>query len=126
MAPQNTPKTFVFRYVKLNNFKTIKIDGIIGGINAKREINMNFFVDTVDLATSVSHVVKSNNRIGDPIPLEKKTNTALRELTFGVNIDVVTAKSIVVWLNDQIKESEKLNAEIIEITNKEANKLMGN
>lgn len=126
MAEQNAPKNFTFKYVKSPDFKTIKVDGVIGNLNVKREISINFYVDTVDLAPSVIHTINSNTAIGEPIPVEKKVHSAIRELQYAVNIDVQTAKSLVVWLNDKIQEAEKQTAELIEFNNKQASKLIGN
>ncbi|WP_299289421.1 hypothetical protein [uncultured Mucilaginibacter sp.] len=124
MVQDNTSKDFTFKYVKPLSFKTAKIDGIIGGLNVKREISMNFYVDAIDLPSDVIHTVNENTTIGDPILENKKTQSALRELLSGVNFDIQTAKSIVVWLNDKIKEAEKQNAEIVELATKQSNKLI--
>ena len=111
---KNQPKTFTFKYHKVNDFRTVKIDGIYGGLSIKREINMNFYVEANEIAPSAQHVIQDNETVGPQIQVgNPKLYTSIREIQFAVNFDIQTAKSIVVWLNEKIKEAdaqvEKLN-----------------
>ena len=101
----NTPKTFTFKYLKNPEFKTYKIDGAYGGVTLKAEINLNFYLDTLDMPKSIVHALDSRGSIGPEITTEKKAES-IRELCAGVVMDVTTAKSVVLWLNDKIKQAE--------------------
>jgi hypothetical protein len=96
--------TFTFKHVKSHDFKTVKIDGIFGGVNARREINLNFFIDTIDIPKQVVHQI-NGIQVGKQIQTDP-IQSAVREIPFSVNMDVPTAKSVVIWLNEKIKEAE--------------------
>jgi hypothetical protein len=123
MAQQNTSKNFTFKFIKSSGFKTIGIDGVYGGLNVKRHINMNFYVDAVDLPNSTLHAINEDTSIGAALPIEKKALATVRELQFGVNFDVNTAKAIVVWLNDKIKEAQDKETELANFRLKQVNKI---
>jgi hypothetical protein len=99
-------KNHTFKYVKSYDFKTVRIDGIFGSVNVKGEVNIGFYIDTLDVPKSTVHVVDTIGRIGAAIPSEPPTSSS-REIPFAVNLDLNLAKQTVIWLNERIKEIEE-------------------
>lgn len=100
----SSPK-YTFKYVKNADFKTVKVDGVYGGITIRGDINMNFYIETVDLPDSLQYTMNERGDIVKEIVAEKKPEST-RELSVGINMDMATAKSFVIWLSDKVKLAE--------------------
>jgi len=118
MAKQ-TARQFTFKFVKAHDFKTVPIDGIFGSVTVKRELNINFFVDVSEMPKTINHEVISHGRIGKEIAVDTTPGVGVREVPFGINVDVGIAKSIVIWLNEKIKEIESINSDLESIDSQE-------
>ena len=101
----NVPKNYNFKFVKNPDFRTVKADGVYGGVTVRGEINMNFYVDTIDLPKNQLYSMDSKGAITKEIPVEKKAES-IRELITGINMDLETTKSVILWLNDKVKQAE--------------------
>lgn len=99
-----SPK-YNFTYIKRPDFKTIKVDGIYGGVTIRADINMNFYIETINLPDTLQYTMVNGN-IDKEIHVEKKTEST-RELAIGINMDLNTAKSLIVWLSDKVDSAEK-------------------
>ena len=91
-------------YIKTGDFKTVLGSGIYGGLTNTGQINMNFFTDRAPIPTKITFDIDPDNGniLGE---LEREIKEGIiREVHFGVLLDVDTAKSIVSWLNDKIEE----------------------
>jgi hypothetical protein len=102
----NTPKTKVhqFKYVKIADFRTTQIHGVYGGFNLRGQLNLNFYVETLELQKmSKSQIL--GNRLG-PEKFELIDPISVRELQFGINLDLSLAKEIVNWMNRHISDYE--------------------
>jgi hypothetical protein len=106
----NIPKNYTFKFVKSPDFKTIKIDGLFGGATVKGEINANFYVDTIDLPRSQLFAVDSKGKITNEIIVPNKAES-IRELVVAINMDVITAKNVILWLNEKVSQIEKLTVD---------------
>jgi hypothetical protein len=105
MAKENQPKTATFKFVKTHDYKNVGVTGAFGGITVRGDININFYLDVVKLPPNTVHAVEQNGIIGEE-QVRLPDPEFVREVPFGINIDVNTAKSIVVWMNSKIKDAE--------------------
>jgi hypothetical protein len=113
MAKNN--KTHSFKFVKNQDFKTIGVSGVFGAMTLRGLLNINFYVDTIDLPKVVKHEVTPANILGAEIPSPPSLETfSIREVPFGVNIDIPTAKSMIIWMQKHITEFEDRNKAILQ------------
>jgi hypothetical protein len=107
-------RTHVFKYVKTQDFKTSIISGLVGGFNGRGFLDINFFVETIDLPERVRHDVKEDGSVvNEPQQIAPKAETlSVREIPFAVSMDIRAAKSAVRWMQKQINEFEAKNPKI--------------
>ena len=101
-------KVHSFKFVKASDFKTVTANGVFGGITVKGQLNMNFYVETIDLPKVVQHQILDG--VLNPIPIKvnlPQEASSLREVPFAINLDIDVAKSIVHWMQDHIDKYDK-------------------
>ncbi len=99
------------RYLKSFDFKTTLATGVYGGLSPNGLINANFFTDRIVIPESETiKLDETGTQIGPSN--EVKNGDIIREIHHGVLIDVNTAKVILNWLQNQIKEHEKFTKKI--------------
>lgn len=104
---KKNPNEFQFKFVKTEDFKTTPVNGVWGGITVGGNLNMNFYIDTVEMPKQVVHSVvhgKISQHPKIPIPT---SNVAIREVPFGVTLDITTARQVAEWINRHIDHFEK-------------------
>ena len=106
MSNKEDKKQITFNYIKADNFHSMLATGVIGGITLNSLVDMNFFTDRVTIPQKISFAI-NNGQIAKEMNRESKDGS-VREVQFGVLMDVNTAKGLVTWLNERIKiiESE--------------------
>lgn len=100
---------FEAHFIKGSDFKTVQGSGVFGGLTSSGQINMNFFTDRAPIPTRIVLDVDPNTGkvLGEK---ERETkNGIVREVHFGVLMDINTAKSTVEWLSEKIKQFEEAN-----------------
>ena len=90
-----------FHYIKADNFHSILSSGVIGGVTVNSLIDMNFFSDRVTIPQSLTFEVEQSGNIGQELNRETKEGT-VREVQFGVLMDIPTAKSLIEWLVNKV------------------------
>lgn len=108
------PQTFNFKFVKNSDFKTVGVNGAVGGVTINGQVNMNFYIDAVDIPRDVEHTVENNKISLQPIKASNLQYSAIREIPFGVNFDMNTAKNLLKWLQNQIATFEDGQKKLIE------------
>jgi hypothetical protein len=68
MAPPPKQKNHTFKYVKINDFKTVQIHGAYGGVNLRGQLNMNFYVECPDLPKTTQSLILGNTLGPEIIP----------------------------------------------------------
>jgi hypothetical protein len=97
-------------FIKNNDFKTVLATGAFGGISPNGLINMNIFTERTPIPNKISYQIDSKNPALDS---SNETGTEgkagiIREVQFGMLIDIQTAKNISAWLNSQISQLDQL------------------
>lgn len=93
------------RYLKSHDYKISFANGIFGGINSNGLINANFYIDRMVIPDSETVEIDETGKRLSP-PEIVRDGDAVREVQFGVIIDVKTAKRIAEWLTMKITEHE--------------------
>lgn len=106
MSNKEKKSTITFNYIKADNFHSMLASGVIGGITVNSLIDMNFFTDRVTIPQKLSLELTPEGKIAKEINRESKDGT-VREVQFGVLMDVSTAKNMIEWLNEKIRIIEE-------------------
>ncbi|NVJ46463.1 MAG: hypothetical protein HWE07_05020 [Cytophagia bacterium] len=94
-------------YIKNHDFKTVEGSGIFGGLTNNGQININFFTDRAPIPKKIIlDVDPSTGKIIQEIERDSKEGV-IREVQFGVLLNIETAKNIVGWLNQKIEEHQQ-------------------
>lgn len=79
------------KWVKNNDFRTVLATGVFGGIGSNGLYNMNFFTDR------------------PPLPEEAQDGSnAVREVHFGVLMNINDLKIVINWLQENINNFEDI------------------
>jgi len=100
-------KLYTFKNVKNVDFRTVWASGVFGGVTAKGQLNMNFFLDTLELPKSVQHEIIGNDLAPHPVPASPSEPSSVREVQFGLLLDLEVAKTVVTWMQQHINEFEE-------------------
>lgn len=110
MSTENKQKVS-FHYIKNNDFRTVFASGLIGGITGQGLINMDIYTDRVVIPRKTYADINPNGSITD-LPAENEAKDGvIREVQFGIVMDVDTAKSIVLWIQNNIALIEGIKNE---------------
>jgi len=109
MAQAPKLKQHTFKYVKIDGFRTDQIHGVYGGINLRGQLNINFYIEAPDLAKS-THAPIVGQQLGKEVFAPSGESSTVRELHYGVNIDIPIAKEMIRWMEEHIKNFETLQA----------------
>ena len=107
------PKEVEFHYLKSTHFRTIHADGAIGSVTPSRHIHMAIYSERQPIPKEIVQEVMANGKLGNII--QEKTISLegiVREMEIDVLMNVATAKSLVVWLQDKIQQVEQINKEL--------------
>jgi len=105
------PTTVCFDYIKSSFFRIIHVDGVVGGLTPRLDIQMNFWSERFPIPKQVVHRREPDGGLGEEILAERLTRDAIiREVEAGIVLDFYTAKAIRDWLNKRIEEVEKILA----------------
>jgi predicted polyphosphate/ATP-dependent NAD kinase len=101
-----------FRLIKSNLFRVISADGIFGGLTPRGNLFMSFFSERLPIPERIVHLLTPEGKVGEEVLAERESKDGvIREVEVGVAVDLDTAKALVVWLQDKIKQAEKLRVE---------------
>ncbi len=109
-----TQKDLTTKFIKQADYKTISVDGVLGGFNSSGKLNMNFYVDSIAIPDKV--VIKIDQQTGLPIqsntayPIE--SNEMIKEIPLTISMNYPLSKILLNWLADQIRTFENANPQI--------------
>lgn len=102
---KNPPKEITFHHIKSDNFRSVLATGIIGGVTVNSLVNMNFYTDRTVIPNELTFEIEESGKLGKEINRVSKQGV-IRDIQFGVLMDVVVAKNLVKWLNEKIEHIE--------------------
>jgi hypothetical protein len=94
-------------FLKSNDFRTVFASGIYGGPTPNGLINVNFFTDRSPLPNRVTYEIDPTNPVLKQEKEKEGRKGFVREVHFGVVLDINTAKATIEWLQTQIETIEK-------------------
>lgn len=96
---ENFPASVKFDFVKSSLFRTIHVDGAVGGITPQMGVYMSLFNERQPLPRQTTYVVQGNGQIGDEIlELRDSRDAVVREMEVGIVMSLETAEAVLNWL----------------------------
>jgi|SRR5665213_107571 len=102
-GPAVTPERVVFDYIKGPSWRTYRGDGCIGGITPSGQIHMAFYTERGAIPRRLVHGRGSDGTLGEIIERVDR-GAIIREMDFDLVVSEATARSMMVWLRDRLKE----------------------
>jgi hypothetical protein len=99
-------KALKINYIKSHDYKTSFITGMHGGLASNGLITASFFGDRHPIPESTIVEIDEKNVILKSE--DTKGSDIVREVQFGVIMDINTAKLMLSWLTTKVKEYEEL------------------
>src|SRR4051812_47543074 len=105
-AANKRPSELQFNFLKSNFFRVAHVDGAVGNITPKGDIFVSFYNERVSLPDSVINRITEDGRVGEQISANTSSPGLIREMEFGIVLDVEVAKNLNVWLSNMIGQVE--------------------
>lgn len=93
-----------FLYNKPENYQSVFVNGVYGGITAKDDIDCHFFFEHGTLPIEQAFEVKEDGRLGRNLLKEEEIPSLTRDLKVGIVLKVEDAESIANWLLRKVKQ----------------------
>lgn len=98
-----------FHYIKSPFFRSVHVDGAIGGITPRGLIHMAVFSERHAIPTSTIQEILNTGRLGSELLDERKgKNGIAREMEVDMFLGLETAKELVTWLQQRIEHIEAM------------------
>jgi hypothetical protein len=98
-------KSLKITYLKSHDYKTSFITGVHGGLASNGLITASFFGDRHALPEMTLTDINENNTVLKTEDI--KDSDVVREVQFGVMMDINTTKLIIGWLSNKVREYEE-------------------
>lgn len=96
-------------YIKNGMFRQIHVDGLIGGVTPTAHINLNFYAERLAIPKAETTEIKENG-FGDIVERSPNSkNGVIREIEFGIYLDIRTAESIKRFLEIKLEEIKNMS-----------------
>lgn len=106
MTEPTNPTGIRFHYIKSNFFRTVRSDGMIGGLNPHGDIVVNFYSERQPIPTQVVQEIKADMTLGSE--LDRKIREGIvREVEISISMNVQVAQAFRDWLSERIREFEE-------------------
>jgi hypothetical protein len=94
-------------YQKNSLYREIHVDGALGGVTPRGKININFYAERLVIPRSETYNFEPG-RLGDRIGVSADSKKGvMREIEFGIYVDLDTAKQLHKWLENKIISLEE-------------------
>jgi hypothetical protein len=101
-------------YVKSNAFRVVHADGAIGGTSPRLELFVTFYSERFPIPKVLVYQATADGAPGEELSAERESKAGIiREAEIGVTLDLPTAKSFAIWLNEKIVELENAREQIL-------------
>ena len=109
-SEREPPSTAKFEYVKGSLFRVVHADGAFGGLTPSGNIHMSIYSERFAIPRFVVQRV-ADGKVGEETSREGK-DWVIRELEVDIVMDVVTAKGLLIWLQQKMALLEDPNTSI--------------
>jgi len=101
-------------YVKSNFFRVVRADGAIGGTSPRLELFVTFYNERFPIPKVLVYNTTPDGAPADEVRSERESKEGvIREAEIGITMDLPTAKSFAVWINEKVAELEKTRARVL-------------
>lgn len=108
---QKLPDKVKFDYIKSNFHRVVHSDGVWGGTTPRQKFIMSFWSERPPIPQQVVHPVEEG-KLGAEDKSEREGRDAIiREVEVSVLMDLSTAKTFLVWLQERVSAAEKIAKE---------------
>lgn len=102
--------TVSFDYIKSNQFRVIRVDGVHGGVSPKGNvIQMALFSERAPIPKRETYRIE-NGKLRERTASEQR-DAFIREVEVEVLVDLATAKAMHKWLGEKIESAEQIGKE---------------
>ena len=98
-------QTIDFIYIKPKN-PTLSVNGVYGGPSKFLGIDMHFFYERTPIPNKTIRELNDDGSMGKVIK-QDRSDGVIREVQCSINMDILSAKTFVTWLNEKIESIEK-------------------
>jgi len=96
-----------FKYIFDDDYNPKYINGAVGGITPRNEINMAFYQERQAIPKSVTHLISDSEGIGELTGINPDPVKIIRFIQGGITMDVDSAIRIHQWLGQMIDHVNK-------------------
>ena len=102
-VPVNSVK---FHYIKGPDFRTIHIDGAIGGITPSGFLHIAMYCERAAIPKTITQEITPDGSLGNEIAREGREGVA-RQMEIDIILNEATARNLRVWLDQKLDEFER-------------------
>jgi hypothetical protein len=115
-APADQPKTVDFHYIKGPDFRSIHVDGAIGGLTTKGFLHVALFTERAAIPQRTTHGVLPDGTLGNEI-LEKRLSKEgiVRQMEVDLIVNEETARDLRIWLDQMLQDFEDRRKKLEEL-----------
>lgn len=119
------PKTIKFVYTYSDDYKTLYVNGIHGGVTSQGEVSFDLFQERRRAIKAEIHKVNKSGKLGKRIKVESEIEESLdevaiiRERKVGITMTSDAAESIANWMLEKVKQIRETERKIQERTQDE-------
>lgn len=105
---QELPSEISIEYSKSPGYRTLKVDGVHGGITPQGDLSLYLYDENVSLPSVTKHEINDAGELGEPTHQYSSDSRVVREVAVGLSVDAGTALTIVEWLAEKVAEAAHL------------------
>jgi hypothetical protein len=95
-----SPRTVTFHYIKAADFRTVHMDGAIGGITTRGFMHFSVYSERPPVPQETTHAVLPEGALGEEIVDKRKSRKGIvRTLEVDVIVNETTARELRAWLD---------------------------
>jgi hypothetical protein len=107
MGEPDKPPSIKFHYIKSNFFRTVRCDGVVGGLNSQGDLIVNVYSERSPIPRSVVHELSPDMSLG-PEMGRKVRDGVVREVEISFSMNLQMAKSMRDWIDKCVIEAEEI------------------
>jgi hypothetical protein len=98
-------QTVAFDYIKNGAFRTIHVDGAIGSVSPRGDIQVCLYSERSAIPKRITHELKEDGSLGGVVGTESR-DAIIRELDVNLILPFAVAVELHAWLGDRIEEAK--------------------
>jgi hypothetical protein len=107
------PDKVKFHYIKSRYFRTIHVDGAVGGLTPTLDVFVTMYSQRSPIPLVTVQPILPTGQLGQEIIPERVSKDGLvREAEVGIFMNLVTAKALHQWLTEQISQADEMQKKI--------------